>query len=154
MEETRAARPSSGIYETNQESTHSFHSRTSLRGLFFSGSDKDSELILLIAHAAPPAGVATITNADIIHAVTPQNAVNNLDDQPPPAVVIPVPAPVKQPFYKKRWFIISQIIIIPIGIALLFILLFPVIRAIVELVIKRTNLHVDLANITQPQNGS
>lgn len=88
----------------------------------------------------------------MIHTATPQNAVRGRDDQLSPAVV--APAPVKQPFYKKRWFVTSQIIIIPLGIALLFIILFPVIRAIVALVVKRSNLHIDLANITQTQNNS
>ncbi|THV03542.1 hypothetical protein K435DRAFT_962414 [Dendrothele bispora CBS 962.96] len=70
----------------------------------------------------------------------------------------PAPAPPQQqtdvPFYKKRWFIISQIIIIPVGIALLFILLFPVVTAIAQLVIKRSQLGVDVATITSPQNDS
>lgn len=65
-----------------------------------------------------------------------------------------ITSPLKQPFYKKRWFIISQIILIPLSIALLFILLFPVVRAIVALVIKRANLDVQAAVITQPINGS
>jgi len=56
------------------------------------------------------------------------------------------------PFYKKRWFIISQIIIIPVGIALLFVLLFPVVTAIAQLVINRSVLGVDVATISSPQN--
>ncbi|KAF9562767.1 hypothetical protein CPC08DRAFT_361960 [Agrocybe pediades] len=66
----------------------------------------------------------------------------------------PEKTPPPQLFYKKRWFIISQIIIIPLGIALLFIILFPVLRAIVELVVKRTNLDVQSAIITQPSNNT
>jgi hypothetical protein len=65
-------------------------------------------------------------------------------------LVVP-PTPI-QPFYKKRWFILSRIIIIPLGIALLFIILFPVVRAIVPLVVKRSELDVQVAVITQPQN--
>ncbi|KAJ7668375.1 hypothetical protein DFH06DRAFT_1181491 [Mycena polygramma] len=60
----------------------------------------------------------------------------------------------KQPFYKKRAFIISQLIIIPLGIALLFILLFPVVRAIVQLVVNRSTLDVQVAAITAPTNNS
>ena len=83
---------------------------------------------------------------------TSTGAVSGWDDQtvPPPAVSLAR----QQPFYKRRWFIVSQIIIIPLGIALLFIVLFPVVRAIVELVVKRTNLSVQLAVITQPVNNS
>ncbi|KAL0956087.1 hypothetical protein HGRIS_002255 [Hohenbuehelia grisea] len=69
-----------------------------------------------------------------------------------PQTTEPPPPPV--PFYKKRWFIISQIILIPLGIALLFILLFPVVRAIVQLVVKRTTLNVEVAQIINPKNGS
>ena len=60
----------------------------------------------------------------------------------------------KPPLYKRRWFIISQIILIPLGIALLFILLFPVVRAIVALVLTKANLDVQEAIITNPVNGS
>jgi hypothetical protein len=66
--------------------------------------------------------------------------------QPPP------PPPIS--FYKKRWFIVSQIIVIPLGIAMLFILLFPVVRAIVQLVVKHSTLNVDVAAITEPQNNT
>lgn len=65
-----------------------------------------------------------------------------------------VPVAPKQPFYKKRKFIISQIILIPLTIALLFIILFPVVRAIAALVIKRSNLDIQSVIITQPVNGS
>jgi hypothetical protein len=57
------------------------------------------------------------------------------------------------PFFKKRWFIITQIIVIPAGIALLFVLLFPVVTAIAQLVINRAALGVDVATISAPQNG-
>lgn len=99
-------------------------------------------------NAAGPAGTEGISTP---RPAAPTGAVSGWDDQtaPPPAV-----SPTRQPFYKRRWFIISQIIIIPLGIALLFIVLFPVVRAIVELVVKRTNLSVQLAVITQPVNNS
>ncbi|KAF9484472.1 hypothetical protein BDN70DRAFT_122528 [Pholiota conissans] len=89
----------------------------------------------LRAHAAAPAG-----------GISTPVAVNTAMS---PSSVEP-----KQPFYKKRWFIISQIISIPLAIALLFILLFPVVRAIVALVVKRTSLDIQAAVITQPVNGS
>ncbi|KAF8894927.1 hypothetical protein CPB84DRAFT_1848428 [Gymnopilus junonius] len=130
------ARQSSGIYEVNHGSTQSFSSAADLR-----------------EHAAAPAGYQTTTNSGVpvAPAVIPSNTVSGWEDQPTPAVV---PAAPRVPFYKRRWFIISQIIIIPLAIALLFILLFPVVRAIVQLVVKRTNLDVTLASLTQPTNTS
>jgi hypothetical protein len=38
----------------------------------------------------------------------------------------------KVPFYKKKKFIIAQCILIPIGIAMIFILLYPVVHAIAQ----------------------
>lgn len=102
-----------------------------------------------IGNAAGPAGTEGVSTS---RPAAPMGAVSGWDDQtaPPPAV-----SPARQqPFYKRRWFIVSQIFIIPVGIALLFIVLFPVVRAIVELVVKRTTLSVQLAVITQPVNNS
>ena len=106
-------------------------------------------LIPNTGNAAEPAGIEGMSS----HIpAAPAGAVSGWDDQTvPPPVVLPTRP---QPFYKRRWFIVSQIIIIPLGIALLFIVLFPVVRAIVELVVKRTNLDVQLAVITQPVNNS
>jgi hypothetical protein len=58
----------------------------------------------------------------------------------------------KVPLYKRRWFIITAIVVALLGIALLFIILFPVIRAIVQLVVKRTQIDVDRAMILNPTN--
>ena len=65
----------------------------------------------------------------------------------------PAPEQPKPPFYKRRWFIISQAIIIPLGIVLLFVLLFPIVTAIVQLVVNRSQLGVDVATISAPQNN-
>jgi hypothetical protein len=59
----------------------------------------------------------------------------------------------KVPLYKRRWFIITSIVVALLGIALLFIILFPVIRAIVQLVVNRTQIDVDRAIITNPTNN-
>ncbi|GLB37240.1 putative protein of unknown function (DUF3712) [Lyophyllum shimeji] len=144
MEELRPARRSSGIQEVDYGSTHSLNSAASLRG-----------------HAAIPAGsrfsegegVARTTAAGVVPARGAAHAgpgdVGALDrSSAPPQAAATVP------FYKKRWFIISQIILIPLAIALLFILLFPVVRAIVQLVVKRSQLDIELASISQPQNNS
>lgn len=99
----------------------------------------------------------------MITAGTPGAALSGWDDRDPftaaptgtaTATATAATSSPKQPFYKKRWFIISQIILIPLSIALLFILLFPVVRAIIALVVKRTNLDVQAAVITQPVNNS
>lgn len=147
------ARQSSGIYEVNHGSTHSFSSAASLRGFAFDVSVRSIFDLVPTGHAAAPAGYQTTTNSGVPVAPTviPSGGVSGWEDQPTPAVA-PVSPPI--PFYKKRWFIISQIILIPLAIALIFILLFPVVRAIVQLVVKRTNLDVTLASLTQPTNNS
>ncbi|KAI0063538.1 hypothetical protein BV25DRAFT_1915044 [Artomyces pyxidatus] len=60
----------------------------------------------------------------------------------------------KVPFYKKRWFIISQVIAVLIGIALLFVILFPVVGAIAQHVVNVSVLNVDTVAIVQPSNTS
>ncbi|KAF7301181.1 hypothetical protein MIND_00682600 [Mycena indigotica] len=64
------------------------------------------------------------------------------------------PAQPKQPFYKTRRFIISQLIIIPLGIVILFVLLFPVVKAVAQLVVNRATLDIQVAAITAPTNNS
>jgi flagellar biosynthesis/type III secretory pathway M-ring protein FliF/YscJ len=59
----------------------------------------------------------------------------------------------EQPFYKKKWFIVFAIGAALIGIAFIFILLFPVVRAIVQTIVKKSTLDVQRATITQPQNN-
>jgi hypothetical protein len=66
----------------------------------------------------------------------------------------PVPSKPKKPFYKRRKFIIAQLIIIPIGIALLFILLFPVVKAIAQMLVNKSTLDVQAAKITEPKADS
>ncbi|KAI0321180.1 hypothetical protein OF83DRAFT_1280620 [Amylostereum chailletii] len=58
------------------------------------------------------------------------------------------------PFYKKRWFLISQALIALVSIALLFIILYPVIHAIAQHVVDVSELNVDTVAINQPTNGS
>lgn len=117
-------------------------------------------LFTRIEHAAPPAlgsrfsegeGIQRTTAAGVASGRSGQvlNTVGEGDQQQTPAAA----AQPTVPFYKKRKFIISQIIIIPLGIALLFILLFPVVTAIAQLVVKRSTLNVEVAAITAPQNG-
>jgi uncharacterized membrane protein len=70
------------------------------------------------------------------------------EDLIPPRKAAPLP------FYKKKWFVLLSIAMAPIGIAFLFILLFPVVRAIVQLVINKAALNVKVIQISQPQNNS
>ncbi|KAF7298203.1 hypothetical protein HMN09_01042200 [Mycena chlorophos] len=75
------------------------------------------------------------------------------------------------PFYKQRKFIICQLILIPLGastvpfprlassnsttgIVILFVLLFPVVKAIAQLVVNRSTLDIQTATITSPTNNS
>jgi len=58
------------------------------------------------------------------------------------------------PLYKRRWVIITSIFVTLLVIALLFIILFPVIRAIIQLVVKRTQIEIDRVIISNPTNES
>ena len=60
----------------------------------------------------------------------------------------------KKPFYKRRWFIISQVIACFVGIGLLFVLLFPVIKAIAQHIVNVSKLNVDRVMISEPTNTS
>jgi len=58
------------------------------------------------------------------------------------------------PLYKRRWVIITSIVVTLLVIVLLFIILFPVIRAIIQLVVKRSQIEIDRAIISNPTNDS
>ncbi|KZT27986.1 hypothetical protein NEOLEDRAFT_1129882 [Neolentinus lepideus HHB14362 ss-1] len=60
----------------------------------------------------------------------------------------------KPPLWKRRWFIITNIVLSLLGIALLFILLFPVVTAIAQHVVNVSVLNIDKASIQNPQNTS
>jgi hypothetical protein len=60
----------------------------------------------------------------------------------------------KKLFYKRRWFIISQVIACFVGIGLLFVLLFPVIKAIAQHIVNVSKLNVDRVMISEPTNTS
>ncbi|KIJ38952.1 hypothetical protein M422DRAFT_258368 [Sphaerobolus stellatus SS14] len=95
----------------------------------FSGGSQEG----LAAQAQPPAGFV------------PANA------QTGTAVVSQQP---RTPFYKTKKFIICQIIAICLAIVILFVLLFPVVRAVAQLVVNRSQLVINAAQITSPQNGT
>lgn len=167
MEEVHAARESSGIYEGNRGSTRSLASGStaSLRGVcrllilihLFSQCCCNANIV----NAPPPAG-SQFSESNVVARTTPAGVVAgggagvtaNTPQDTPDGIARPAADAPRQPFYKRRWFIISQIIIIPLGIALLFIVLFPVVRAIVQLVVKRSTLDIQVAAISQPQNNT
>ncbi|KAL1718757.1 hypothetical protein EV715DRAFT_290908 [Schizophyllum commune] len=122
------ARRSSDIYEVPGQSRQ--QSRQTL--------DSQPEAPLT-ANAAPPAGGETSESK-------PEN-----DTQNAPAAAAAAP---KVPFYKKKWFWLTQLVIVPFGIALLFILLFPIVRAIVQSVVTKTTLGIDEATILNPANDT
>ncbi|KDQ27871.1 hypothetical protein PLEOSDRAFT_1112748 [Pleurotus ostreatus PC15] len=126
-------------------------------------SDDSGSAASLAGHAQQPAGFnqtagyARTTPAGVpvgAGGVPATGAYRGTSDVPHDAQDGPQPAPPHVPFYKKRWFIISQLIIIPLGIALLFILLFPVIKAIAQLVVNRSTLDIQVAQITEPLNNT
>ena len=60
----------------------------------------------------------------------------------------------KPGWYKSRTFLISQGIIAVLGIVILFVLLFPVVKAIAQHVVNVSVLNVDMAQIVNPTNDS
>jgi hypothetical protein len=69
------------------------------------------------------------------------------------APVVASAAP-KPPLYKRRWFIFTSVVGACLGIALLFIILFPVLKAIVQDVVNKAQLDITTAAITNPTNTS
>lgn len=60
----------------------------------------------------------------------------------------------KPPFYLRKWFLLTGGVLGALGLALLFITLYPVVKAIAQLVVDRSALNIDVAQITNPQNGT
>lgn len=58
------------------------------------------------------------------------------------------------PFYKQRWFIISQGLTALIAIGLLFVILYPVIHAIAQHVVGASQINIDTVAINSPTNDS
>ncbi|KAG2078952.1 hypothetical protein BDR04DRAFT_1124058 [Suillus decipiens] len=77
------------------------------------------------------------------------------EGQPPDTDTAAVPVAVlRLPLYKRKSFIIISIVGACLGIALLFIILFPVLRAIVQYTINRSTLNIQRAAILSPSNTS
>jgi len=60
----------------------------------------------------------------------------------------------KLPFYKRRWFIISSLIGVFLGIPLLFVILFPVLKVIAQSIVNKAALDIQTAAIQVPQNAT
>ncbi|KAI0305626.1 hypothetical protein B0F90DRAFT_1815219 [Multifurca ochricompacta] len=135
MEEYRPPRPDSGILIHHLGST--------------------SSSINLPAHAAS-FGITDSVAADSLARATPAGVpvADGGDTRVPQPVTEPRVVPAVTPFYRKRSFIISQVIGALIGIGLLFVLLYPVVKAIGQHVVKNSNLNIDRVAIVQPSNAS
>jgi hypothetical protein len=117
-------------------------------------------------NAAPPAGAADqdanpfsdplfVTTAPAgVPVATTTTAAPTEPEQPPQADPAPPAAPPKPPLRKRRWFIITSAIGACLAIALLFIILFPVLKAIIQDVVNKTTLDITMAAITSPANTS
>ncbi|KAJ3868577.1 hypothetical protein EV359DRAFT_77557 [Lentinula novae-zelandiae] len=141
MEETSGpTRRSIGIYHQAQASEESLGSQAGLA-----------------SHVRPPAGsrfseneIARTTAAGVSGELREGAA----DQDARVTAAAPAAPQSHVPFYKKRKFIISQAILIPLGIVLLFVLLFPVVTAIVQDVLNRSILGISVATISNPANSS
>ncbi|KAG1896026.1 uncharacterized protein F5891DRAFT_1165745 [Suillus fuscotomentosus] len=156
--------PSTGrkIYQENIDSSSTYtlggRSTASLRGHAapISGAGSavaQSELDLFADPFASttPAGITINAPAHQTGADIPQP-----EHRPPAdtdAVRLPAAAP-RPHLYKRRWFIVTSIVGACLGIALLFVVLFPVLRTIVQYVINQSTLNIQQAAILSPSNTS
>ncbi|KAH7888371.1 hypothetical protein F5I97DRAFT_2002257 [Phlebopus sp. FC_14] len=133
---------STGIFNENFSDNTPHRSTTSLAGK-------------LSGHAAPPAGTQAEDDPSPFAdppATEPQ--AEKTEEQPTETDAAPASTPPKPPLYKRRWFIITSIVGACLGIALLFIILFPVIKAIIQYVVNKTVLNISEAALTNPTNSS
>lgn len=70
------------------------------------------------------------------------------------AIVAPAAVAPQVPFWQQKWFKLANVVLLPLGLGFLFIVLFPVVTAIVQMVVNRSSLGIDVAAISQPQNSS
>lgn len=152
MEES--ARRSSGVYDATYGSSPSLASNASLRGNFkVSVSRHVENRPSTIGHAVALAGVTATTPAGVpigVDAAKPTSAMDDGADSDP----VSPPTRARIPFYKRKWFIIAQIVLAPIGFAMIFILLWPVVRAVVQLIVNKATLDIQVATISGSTNDS
>ncbi|KAI0370690.1 hypothetical protein BV20DRAFT_966193 [Pilatotrama ljubarskyi] len=126
-------------------------------------SPEDDEPMSMNAPAPPPPVARTTPSGVPVHpfsgpaaasAAVPASAgAGAADEVRPEDVPRPVPPP-KPPLYKRRWFIIANVVGACLGIAILFILLYPVVHAIAQHIVNVSVLNVDKAAIVNPTNNS
>ena len=108
----------------------------------------DADDLPLDPFAAPAVGIALSDPPDVTskgaHLTEPEE-----DTAPEKSV-----APLRSPLHKRKWFRIASVIGLLLGIALLFIILFPVLKAVVQYVVNRSQLDITTAAITNPSNTS
>ncbi|KAK1218918.1 hypothetical protein PQX77_018360 [Marasmius sp. AFHP31] len=151
------ARRSSGIYDG---SFPPHGSNTSLSGLAGNAAApagsrfseaQDERIARTTAAGVHPQSTPSSSGVDPSHdPFADPNASANRQEQPAQAAQ---QGP-KPPLYKRKWFLWCMGISIPLGIALLFIILFPVVKAIVQLVVNKSQLEVSSAQIINPQNDT
>ena len=78
-----------------------------------------------------------------------QDTAPSRSEKPPAAATPP-----KVPFYKRRNFIICQIVTAIIGIVMIFVLLWPVVRAIAQHTLDVAEMHIESSVIQSPSNES
>jgi hypothetical protein len=66
----------------------------------------------------------------------------------------PVATTPKIPFYKRRNFIICQVVFAIIGIVMIFVMLWPVVHAIAQHVLDVSEMHIESSVIQSPSNES
>ncbi|KAI5120964.1 hypothetical protein M0805_006636 [Coniferiporia weirii] len=177
MEEVEHARVSSGIYY-NDSAHPSIHSATSLAGHAadpagafeqtepgpaspaLSNSSRFQEGPFSDAHAVGATGVGTVP-AEATGAPGPSEPAPAADAAVGAGAAAAAAVPAQRvPFYrrpgwwKSRNALICQGVTAALGIALLFIILFPVVRAIAQHVVNVSVLNIDTAAITSPANTS
>ncbi|KAF9222628.1 hypothetical protein BS17DRAFT_802839 [Gyrodon lividus] len=164
MEEVVPARKSSGIYHENfSASLYSIANRSnaSLRGNAATpagaslGDHNPNPFADPVIHSfvtTTPAGVPTTPATMAAAFADPQEEHRPVGDAAAaPAVASPA---IEPSLYKRRWFIITSVVGACLGIALLFIILFPVVKAIVQDVVNKSQLSITTAAITNPTNTS
>ncbi|KAL4074292.1 hypothetical protein J3A83DRAFT_4234939 [Scleroderma citrinum] len=151
-----------GTYNENfAASVHTFNTERSTAALRDHGAtpgvtDTDEHLVDFLTDSfATPVGIALCDPP-----ASPSNETQLMpkpEEHPPenePVTCDVTAAPQKSPLYKRRWFRVTSVIGVLLGIALLFIILFPVVKAIVQYVVNQSQLDVTTAAITNPSNTS
>ncbi|KAI0643298.1 hypothetical protein C8Q79DRAFT_1012595 [Trametes meyenii] len=136
----------------------------------FSGTEDGPSVVSTAPASAVEGGLVRTTSAGVpVHPFSDPAATSAAVSQP--GTSGPVAAPsgsaeevrpedvprtvaAKPPLYKRRWFIITSIVGACLGIAILFILLYPVVHAIAQHIVNVSVLNVDRVAITKPTNNS